>query len=270
MAWWRAYAEGLYESAIMTRSLRPQATVRADLHRDLGGAWAPARLAADDPEDRAPLDDLACAVFLSSAGRVRLFVRHRLLEHLNRKLDFASPTLLLGVARDEDDQIRGQARDRLLDLVVLACASLPVSVRSGFREIATARVRGAYHACQQASSRTLSLDGSYEEEQARQLDWLRSVSLLRLNLVDLVWRHREELDTGLESAAVLDELVLLDMLPVANSPRYLEEIRHELRRDEELLREPMQRLRDEVLDFARGTWAIGPRARRRKPPDRSP
>lgn len=260
--WWRAYAENLYEHAIRTRNLRLHAGARADLHRDLGGAWAPARLAAEEPEDRPGLDELAATVFVTNAGRVRLFVRHRLLEQLNRKLDIASPTLLLGVARDEDDEIRDQARDRLLDLIVLACASLPARVRPGFRELATGRVRRAHLACQRPSSRTLALDASYEEEQARHLDWLRSVCRLRRDLVNLVWKHREDLETGLEPAAVLDELVLLDALPVANSPRFLETIRHELRQDEEVLREPMHQLRDNVLGLATGSWAVGLRARR--------
>ena len=260
--WWRAYAEDLYEHAIRARNLRLHAGARADLHRDLGGAWASARLAAEEPEDRAVRDELGATLFVTNAGRVRLFVRHRLLEQLNRKLDLASPTLLLGVARDEDDEIRDQAMGRLLDLIVLASASLPARVRPRFRELATARVRRAHLACQQASSRTLALDPSYEEEQARHLDWLRSICRLRRDLLDLVWAHREDLESGLEPAAVLDELVLLDALPVANSPRFLETIRHELREDEKLLRLPMHELRDNVLALATGAWAAGLRARR--------
>ena len=262
-------AESLYEHAIRTRNLRLHAGARADLHRDLGGAWAPAYLAAEGPEDRAGPNELEASVFVTNASRVRLFVRHRLLEQLNRKLDIASPTLLLGVARGEDDEIRDQARDRLLDLIVLACASLPARVRPQFRELATSRVRRAHLACQRARSRTLALDASYEEEQARHLDWLRSVCRLRRDLLHMVWAHREDLETGLEPAAVLDELVLLDAIPVANSPRFLEIIRHELRQDEEVLRQPMHQLRDDVLALATGAWAVGPRARRPRNPEPS-
>jgi hypothetical protein len=68
---------------------------------------------------------------------------------------------------------------------------------------------------------------------------------------------------------VLDELVLLDALPVANSPRFLEMIRHELRQDEEVLRQPMHQLRDNVLALATGAWAVGPRARRPRNPELS-
>jgi hypothetical protein len=254
--WWRAYAEVLYGRAIAAESLRLHASARADLHRDLGGAFAPPRLAGED-NDRAGSDELAVSVFLASVTRVRLFVRHRLLELLNRKLDFASPTLLLGVARDEDEGVRSEAMDRLLEVVVLACASLPARVRPGFRELAAARVRAAHAACQQASSRTLAFDPAYEEEQARQLDWIMSVCRLKLRLRNLVWRQRAVLDAGLQPAAVLDELLLLDMLPVANSPRLLERVRHEFRWDTDALRETMRQLREDVLDHAKGTWALG-------------
>jgi hypothetical protein len=262
VAWWRAYAESLYERAIAAGSLRPYASARADLHRDLGGAFAPSRLAAEQLDDQGRPDEVGVTVFLASVSRVRLFVRHRLLEFVNRKLDFTSPTLLLGVARDEDESVRSEAMNRLLEAVVLACASLPARVRPGFREIAVTRVRRAYLACQPASSRTLALDSSYEEEQARQLDWVKSVCRLKLHLRNVVWRHRTDFEAGLEPVAVLDELVLLDALPVANSPRLMEMVRHELRREEEALRETMRQLREDVLDHAKGTWAIGRAVRR--------
>ena len=69
-------------------------------------AAAPGRREADGP---------AVAAFLGSRSRLRAFTRHKLLELLAGKLDFASPALLLGVAREDGEDQRTRAREDLLD-----------------------------------------------------------------------------------------------------------------------------------------------------------
>jgi hypothetical protein len=131
---WGAYCEALYAQAILTGSVRVQAKERTALHRHLGGAYAPETLAAG-PDSELPKrdgqDGLTEAAFLSQRGVVGLFVRHKLLEWLNAKLDHSSPSLLLGIDRRHDEDAREEARIALLSLLWEVTPALPERLRLG-------------------------------------------------------------------------------------------------------------------------------------------
>lgn len=125
---WRAYLEALYTRTILSGSLRTHAKERSQLHQAFAGASAPRSLAAD-PTDEEGDDEAAVAGFLTSRCRLRSFTRHTLLAFLTDKLDLDAATLLLGVARTDDDEARTAAEAAMLEFVTEACSPLPPRVR---------------------------------------------------------------------------------------------------------------------------------------------
>jgi hypothetical protein len=172
---------------------------------------------------------VSVSAFLASHERVALFVRHKFLEVLNAKLDFASPSVLLGVARSDDHQIRRQARDALLALVASAVGSLPSPVRAGFEAIAREQVHAAYRDSWSAGQRTRTLDPWYEEEIERHLEWIRAVSELKQRLERMAQRRLKRLPRR-QARKVLDELVLLDRIPLVSSEELLRALRRDARK----------------------------------------
>jgi hypothetical protein len=257
---WRAYLELLYANTILTGSLSTYAAERAELHRAFAGAYAP-RLLAVQPSDASDEeeDEPALAAFLTSRQRLRSFTRHSLLAFLSERLNLDSPTLLLGVARTEDEDARVAARSSLLDFITTACAPLPPRVREGYVRVASNRVEAAFTASRATERRTLAMDPTYADERERHLTWLQSVCELKARVGWLVRGHDEVLE-GLDTLAFLDELILLDRIPLTSSSALLATIRSRLRArdDDPSLQGAMGRLREEVLGWFPGkarTWA---------------
>jgi hypothetical protein len=181
---WGAYCEALYAQAILTGSVRVQAKERTALHRHLGGAYAPETLAAG-PDSELPKrdgqDGLTEAAFLSQRGVVGLFVRQKLLEWLNAKLDHSSPSLLLGIDRRHDEDAREEARIALLSLLWEVNPALPERLRLGFEFLATRTINASSVDCSSAHHK-VELDATYEREKDQHLRWLRQVCQLKLRL----------------------------------------------------------------------------------------
>jgi hypothetical protein len=226
---WQAYCELLYARAVMAGDVRVDAADRIAFHRHFGGSYGPAALAVCSPTDEQPEADVSVAAFLASRERVGLFVRHKLLETLNAKLDFASPSLLLGVARSDDQEVRRQARDRLLALVAIAVKSLPSRVRAGFEAICKEQVEAAYRDSWSARQRTRALDPWYQDEVERQLEWIRAVSELKRRLERTAQWRLQRLPRR-QARKIVDELILLDRIPVASSEELLRTMRRDARK----------------------------------------
>jgi tetratricopeptide (TPR) repeat protein len=226
---WRTYCETLYELAILARNPRVRAKERAGLHRHLGGAYAPASLAVrPDAEEPVEAPELSVISFLGNRIALRIFVGHTLLQYLNAKLDFTSPSLLLGVALDDDEETVSASRTALRDLVLDACPALPARIRQPFQALALERVETAHRDVRSTRSATLRLDPMYSSELGRHLQWLEGICRFKLQLEAMVHRHlvaygrRWSLD-------FLDELALLDGIPLAAGPGFLPTVQRRLR-----------------------------------------
>jgi hypothetical protein len=234
MAAWRGYGEALYAHAILTGSVRVQAKARTALHRHLGGAYAPESLAVDpdtEPPEPDALDELRGAAFLSQRGVVGLFVRHKLLEWLNAKLDHSSPSLLLGIDRRHDENTREEARMALLTLLWEAVPALPERIRLGFELLATRTINTASLDCASAIDGKAELDATYEREREQHLRWLREVCQVKLRLRQMAVIHLQNRAYRCPKG-FLDELALLDRVRLAASPRFLDQVAHDLHLEE--------------------------------------
>jgi tetratricopeptide (TPR) repeat protein len=226
---WRSYCELLYQRAILAGTPRVDAGARIAFHRHFGAAYAPASLAVCSSTEQPPeQDDAAKAAFVRSQLRVALFVRHKLLECLNARLDFASPALLLGVARSDDDELRRKARDGLLTLLRHATRSLPVRVRREFATLGEHSIQAAYQDSSAAQRRTLAEDPWFTGELERYREWRRAVGDLKWRLHSLVrWQLQTKAVRG--GRRVVNELLLLDLIPLGDSEELLRVIRRDTR-----------------------------------------
>ena len=243
---WRAYLETLYTRTILSGSLRTHARERSQLHLALAGASAPHSLAAEPSDDEAA-DEAVVAGFLTSRCRLRSFIRHSLLTFLTDKLDLDAATLLLGVARTDDDQARTAARAALLEFVTDACSPLPPRVRDAYVRLASDRVKTAFAHSEAAERRTHAMEPA--EELERHLQWLQSVCELKLRLSRLVSSHLHMV-SELDTLAFADDLTLLDRIPVTTSPDLLSRVRPKLRirDDAPTLQHTLEQLRDDIFN----------------------
>jgi hypothetical protein len=243
---WRAYLEALYTRTILSGSLRTHARERSQLHQAFAGAAAPRSLAAD-PTDEAEHDEAAVAGFLTSRCRLRSFTRHTLLAFLADKLDLDAATLLLGVARTDDDEARTAAQAALLEFVTDACSPLPPRVRDPYARLASDRVKAAFAHSQAAEQRTRAKEPAKELD--HHLQWLQSVCELKLRLDRLIRSHLHVV-SNLDTLVFADDLILLDRIPVTTSPDLIFRVRPKLRtrQDAPALQRTLQQLRDDVFE----------------------
>jgi|GEM_PF-2254730 len=221
---WANYMELLYSYAIISGDARLQARARTEFHRDFGNAYAPVYLISKQERQKEPAkDELACLSFFNSAAAVRSFVDHKLLETLNAKLAFKTPSLILGVARSEGARVREDARAKL-DVFADECSNLlPPRVADHFRHLCHKHVQAALDACTHVEGLTLKKNPSYAEEEDRQIRWVKSIADLKVKLYVAATSFKE-LPARLSSIAFLAELRRLNAIPLDLSPSILESV----------------------------------------------
>ncbi len=220
---WCSYAEILYFYDIVAGSPRPRAGTRSDFHRAFANAYAPAFLATPLERERdwkKDIDNLSLLSFLASPGRIRSFVDHKQLQFLNAKLNFNSPPLILGVSRVNGEEVRSQAREKLLAFVEDVGHLLPDRVRKAFTGMVGRHIGQAFDACASAKRITAARDSHYQDEERRQLQLLTEFAELKYKLVVAI-QESEEIAKHMVSVDFLEELARLDAIPVDTSVEFL-------------------------------------------------
>ena len=223
---WRSYVELLYFNAVMAGTPRAGAEARAACHREFGAAYAPLFVSAGGGGwPGPPVDEPALLGFLSSPARLRLFVRHTFLAFVNQRLSFSSPPLAIGVARTEGPAIREQAREAQHALIDLARPLLPERVRTSFSTLAAEHIDAAAEASKSARRTVIQADSSYPDQETRHRDWILGVIDLKLRIYEWFFvvenetmRPRHSVISQLDSLDFVEELALLDRLPIGSSP----------------------------------------------------
>ncbi|MDQ3804795.1 MAG: hypothetical protein M3416_13305, partial [Acidobacteriota bacterium] len=218
---WRRYAEALYFYDVIGKSPRPHAKARADFHRGFGNAYAPAFLFEKLEAGWADkIDRDAAHSFLGSPGRLRSFVDHKLLEFFNAKLDFRSAPLILGVSRNEGEQVRAAAKESLLAFADGVSGLLPERVRAAFADTSKRHVEEAFAACASAKRRMLKKDVHYSEEEPRQVQLVVDFCHLKYKLFVMV-NSDQEFVKHLSSVNFLSQFKRLDAIPLGQSQEFL-------------------------------------------------
>jgi len=213
---WQAYAEVLYFLDVVEGSPRPRAQARRELHQALGGAFAPHFLAEKlDPNWQQRVDAQQMMSFLSSPGRVRNFVEHKLLELLNAQLQHRSPLLKLGVTREEGEESRCEAAATLRSYLAEVEELIPSRVRGAFSSLVEGHLERAEETSREPRQLLQKRDVHYAEDRDRHLKVLADLVQLKYKLFASVGQE----DSGIEipSIGVFAELARLDLVPITLS-----------------------------------------------------
>jgi tetratricopeptide (TPR) repeat protein len=218
MASWREYVELLYLFDVFVGDPGCRASLRSRFHRSFGNGYAPAFLSARfDNEWGDKVVPAALIAFLSSPGRVRNYVNHRLLEYLNTRFEFTSPSLVLGIKRIEAERLTDAALETMTRYAGQVCQLLPGHVGLSFRRAAEQAFARAAEMCRDSRRLTLEETPRYREEEKRQIELLARMYDLKLKLVVAFNRH-VNMVKNVGSFDFLDQLARLNQIPLQLSP----------------------------------------------------
>jgi tetratricopeptide (TPR) repeat protein len=233
---WRSYVEMLYCHDLIADSPRSQARSRAEFHRAIGNAYAPAFLVDkldtdwhNKVEGPAFLDFIS---FVGSPSRVQNFIDHKWLEFINARLDCSSPPLIVGVSRSEGEEVRTTARDKMLAFLEKTAPLLPERVGRAFPKLVKRHLEQAFAACASAKRLTLKKDPRYPEEKDRLLQVLSDICQLKIKLFQIAMQKAgqywtpspriRELARHMTSVDFLAQLARLDDIPIDLSNEFLQ------------------------------------------------
>ena len=215
---WKEYLELLYLYDIIGRTPRPFSAARVAMHRAFGNAYAPAFLSRKfDHEWSASVEPAALLKFLNDQGRVRSFLRHRLLEYLNSRFMFRSPPLILGIKRGEAESLREAGLNSLSKFAESVTDLIPHRVAQPFIQLALGTFKEAATICGDSRRMTLEALPWYAEEETQQIELL--VRLLDINLkLAIAFRSHANLVRNISSLDFITELSELQRIPLESSP----------------------------------------------------
>jgi tetratricopeptide (TPR) repeat protein len=217
---WKSYIELLYYFDIVACDPRPHARERAEFHRDFAGAYAP-RFLAEEKVDPEKVDITELSAFLTSP-RLAVFMGHKLLEIMNERLAYNSPPIILGIDRSAREEAREQARNNTQVFVRTVGASLPDRIREAFCDILRNHIDAAFEATASARRLTLKQDPYYSEEKKRYAKWLTEFGDFKIRLFNVTAHHLRNL-LELPTLEWMEQLRILDSVPIGNSPEFLQQ-----------------------------------------------
>ncbi|MFC1596921.1 tetratricopeptide repeat protein [Planctomycetota bacterium] len=250
LASWKLYARRLYASATTSGDVHRMAQERMALHRSLGQGSAVRALAEKMEgqwEDNLDADE--SLAFIASGYRVKDFIDHKLLEFLNQQIGYRSPSLVLGVARDESEDVRKQAAEAISGFARQACEALPRQSRQVFIQLVEKRLEESQAAF--AESKKDHRGGGpvgdvhFAEEREEHIRLLSDMAelkfkLYRMALSNLAFVRR------MASVDFLEQFRRLDELPLTLSDQFSKPIAAPLGMQPAQLQELMKMLAQQL------------------------
>jgi len=247
LASWREYVELLYFYDVLEGTPNAHAAERAEFHRALGNGYAPNFLSAKFKHDwKQQVRPATLISFLSSAGRFRSFIDHRLLEYLNARFSFESPSLVLGIKRVEVESRADDAEATMTNFAREASELIPERVAQPFLQVARAAIAKAANECRNTNKLILKATPKYEQEEKQQIEMLARMFDIKIKLV-LAFREHVDMVKNITSLDFLSAISRLDLIPLDISPGLLPRVAAELQVDEETLHDLTQSLRQNVI-----------------------
>lgn len=244
---WRDYAELLYLYGVLVDSPKLYATARAEFHRIIGNTYAPGFLSAKlDGDWKDKIDAASLISFLSSAGRFRSYIDHRLLEYVNARFTFESPSLILGIKRVEAESHTDAAEQVMKNFANAVSELLPKRMRRAFKRVIDKTLSDAADSCRDTNQLTLQAMPNYEQEEKNQIELLVRMFDIKLKLY-LAFQQNIDLVKNVTSLDFMAELSRLDQIPLKVSPGLVPVVANTMGVDEELLLELSSNLRMSVV-----------------------
>jgi hypothetical protein len=231
---WRAYADMLYFRDISSANPSRHAAQRAEFHRHFGNAYAPRPFHDATEKNQPEADRDEVAAFFLSPARVRLHMRHRLMELMNARLALQTAPFLLGVTRGARPEERDAACEKVEKWVRQLCGYLPRRVGPRFASIVSGRLAEALALMKSPKEmRDLAGNARYEDDKQRFLAWLNDILKWKIRLHFLL-QNVNDLSTRPELLDVLVELCAADEIPIDTSEELLAPVAFEFRQSAEL------------------------------------
>lgn len=244
---WREYLELLYLFDILGGTPRAHCRARAEFHRAYGNAYAPAFLSMPfDHEWKDKVDVASLISFLSSRGRFRSYIEHRLLEYLNTRFQFESPSLVLGIKRVEAESLTAGAEEKMTAFIQEVGKMIPKRATNHFTRLAEHTIRQTAEICRQSRQLTLQATPRYDEEEKQHVEMLARIFDLKIKLV-IAFREHVQMVKNITSFEFLHDLSRLDVIPLQISPGLMPSVAHTLRVDPEVLPDLTASLRQNVI-----------------------
>ena len=214
---WRSYCEMLYLQAVIVGDPRYNVKKRIEFHETFASAFAPEFLNAKLDNDWSKRVDKDIAIsFLSSPARFRSYVDHTLLVFFNRKLDFSSPTLILGVGNAERSYTRARAKETLDTLMTEVKILLPQRAGDPFSTLCKNHFETAFNLSKKKKGLIKKSDPHYSDEQKVQLDWVVDILKL-LYKFSILLNTDEKISEAINSFESLEQLDRLTRFPIGLS-----------------------------------------------------
>lgn len=218
---WRSYAEMLYFYDVVSRTARPLADARADLHRILANNSGPRFLLGDLGKDA--IDSIAAQqliAFLDSPIRVVDFTDNALLQRVNERLALSSPSLILGTTKADSNRAREKGAGDLVALVRALQPSLPTRIGAAFYDLTESHVNQAVATCSTASRLAARADRVYEEEREAVLSSIKSLCETKVWLIMVLAKEFDLVRRTVRPFRLiesLERLCRLDQFPLSHS-----------------------------------------------------
>jgi tetratricopeptide (TPR) repeat protein len=253
---WNLYVQRLYSTAVMAHDLSTHSDARARVHRSFARTYAVPAIAREmDSDWEKRLDSGEIVEFIANGRRVESFVNHTLLEFLNRHTTYRSFSLLLGVARDDPDEIRARGAESLRAFAAQACAALPEETCARVLTMIEERIeQSAEQSREVDEKRWLAprADPHYAEEHDKHIALLRDVASLKRKLWEMVIKNRDFV-TRMTSVDFIRAFVRLDQIPLAVSDQFSVPVAASLGMEPDVLQHLMARMGEslcaELLGF---------------------
>jgi len=221
LASWKAYCEVLYYYDIILNDPRLHAKERADFHRDFASAYSAGFLKDEREQTGSKTDRNAFISLMNSPGYLEEFIKHKVAEFMNRRLNLNTPTLILGIERTANQKRRKEAQDSMVCFIEEVCSFLPERVRDGFRSTCSSFLNKAFDACTIAEGLTISKNIDFDRDEEKYIHWITDVYRLK-KLFFLALRDPNEWISRIKYVDFLHLLDRLNRIPTGLSTDYLE------------------------------------------------
>lgn len=223
---WRNYLEMLYFQAAAVQDVTFLASEREQFHKNYGNAYGLKNLYEEKSGAEAPkpVDPDDVQVLMASPQRVRAYIQHQMLALFNRRLNFQTAPLVLGITRSAAEPVREEARKKMEIWSAASCRLLPARAANRFSEAISNSLRSAFEGMK-SNKRLRDLAGNrvYLQEEDKYRQWISDVLSWKFRL----YRFLEELPEPSGQSGYLDLLAKfadVDSIPLDTSDELLEQV----------------------------------------------
>lgn len=179
---WKKYLEILYGSDIILKNIVTHADQRIIFHRNYASAFS---YGISEKMNRDKKFNMVyTSNFFTGISSFLEFLHHKLLEYLNIRINFNSPTLVLGVPLNADKETKWKGMNAMIDFVEFTSTFLPDKISDDFKEQCISLIKNAYEESLKEENLSLTKNPCYPDEEKELFELIKKSYSLKYNLLD--------------------------------------------------------------------------------------